>query len=439
MPDLKQKLAHPILKSALASTGFRQAAFNTFGSIVSSGFAAIATILITRQLGPEKFGLFSTAFALVLILVKLNDAGLSTATSRFLARAEDRAEQEKYLAVVTRLRLFLSAGILFIGLAVSPILSSWLKISTSLIISAIVISLATVYFEHLQFTLQALHQFKTAVKANIIQASFKLGFAILFIVLANLSPLQPSVILIFLAYMFAPGIPVILSPWLIPKSNQPKLSLTDHQPHLTQIKNLMTHSAISLISAGIIENVDILFVKAHLSEFEAGLLGGVSKVALLLYILAYSIGNVLNARVAKYKQKHHLQKYWQKAFLVLGLSLGGLLLSLPLAKPILTLTIGPQYLPGLNIMRIILASGFLTLGVIPFIAFFYTFDLPWYFSLTGIVQLIIVLVGNGLLVPKFGLEAAAWTRFTARLVLLLMTIGLAGWYYQREYQTKTSS
>jgi hypothetical protein len=34
MPNLKQKLSHPILESALALTGFRQAAFNTFGSLV---------------------------------------------------------------------------------------------------------------------------------------------------------------------------------------------------------------------------------------------------------------------------------------------------------------------------------------------------------------------------------------------------------------------
>jgi O-antigen/teichoic acid export membrane protein len=463
MPKLKTKIRtltqqlHIVFYTAKNSSGLRQTAYSTAGSLMASGLAALATILITRRLGPEQFGYFSTAFALVLILIRFNDAGLSTVTSRFVAGANKARQQAKYWLGVTKLRLILSALLLIAMLALSPIISRLLTISQALTISAIILTFATVYFEHLQYSLQALHLFKRAAAANVLQAVFKLAFALCFFIFGTKtitsahSIIEPSSIMqggmvqdgvavlpIFIAYMSAPGIPALFTWHFLPTELRHKIKQLIQQsaklkPELGQMQQLMSHSALSIISAGIIENIDVLFVKAYLSDFEAGLLGGVSRVAMLIYILAYSVGNVLNARVAKYKSKQHLAKYWRKAWLVLALSLVGLGLSLALARPVLLLTIGRQYLPGLNIMKIMLASGFVSLGVMPFIAFFYSFDLPWYFSVTGLVQLAIVLLGNGWLVPVYGLAAAAWTRLAARAVLLVMSLVLAGWYYRREY------
>ncbi len=408
-----------------SSTGLKQTAWSSLGSITASGLAALATILITRVLGPTQFGQFSAAFALMLILIRLNDAGLSTATTKFMAQAADKSAKAQVFKQVLKYRLILSALILLIGSIFAQTLASLLNLDLKLVLLALVLSQATVYFEHLQYSLQALHAFKKSALVNIIQAVFKFLPA----VLLTLAILPVNQFLIFSLYMLAPAIPVVFIYQLLPqyvfKTNQ-----VGHQLK-TQIKNLAQHSAINLISAGIIENIDLLFVSAYLSEYETGLLGGISRIALLLYVLAYALGSVLNARVAQYQQKQDLQKYWKKAWLVCLVAVIGFGLSLPLAKPLITLTIGPQYLPGLDLMLVLLAAGFVTIAVIPFIALFYSFELPWYFSLSGIMQLAIVLIGNGLFVPIYGLSAAVWSRLIARLLLFLVTVGLATWQYQK--------
>jgi O-antigen/teichoic acid export membrane protein len=196
-------------------------------------------------------------------------------------------------------------------------------------------------------------------------------------------------------------------------------------------KEMAGHSAVAFIAAGIIENIDVLFVQRYLNTYEAGLLGGVGRVALLFSILAYALSSVLNPRVAKYTDRKNLSAYFKKALLLAGASIAAILVYLPFSKFILLATIGEQYLPGLEVMNILVASSLLTLAVVPFIAMFFSFDKPWYFSVSGILQLVIIVGGNYLFVPVFGLEGSAWTRLVSRIVLFAFTIILV-WYYFRK-------
>ena len=412
----------------LSSTGFKQTIYSSAGYLAASALAALATILITRKLGPTDFGRFSTAFSLALILIKLNDLGLSTATTKFLSSSETKKMKAQFYLVISAARFVLSLVLISAGLILFQPLSQTLQISPYLTLSVFFMSLATVYFEHLQLTLQAQHRFKTTAAVTIVQAAFKLAFAVSLYL--TLIPTDP--VFIFVLYMISPGIPAALTQWLIPRWLE-KFDWKLAKLAVSRVGKLTAHSAISVLSIGVVENVDVLFVKAYLNDYQAGLLGGVSRITLLLYVTAFAIGSVLNARVAHYQTKHDLDRYWRKAAAIAAAALAGFLISIPLARPLLTLTIGPEYLPALPIMIILLGSGFATIAAVPFGALFYTFDLPWYFSVVGIVQLLLILLGNGLLVPLYGLSAAAWTRFITRLVLLILTVTIARWYYQQNY------
>ncbi len=420
------------------SQGLRQSVVNITGSLIASGLAAVAIMLISRSLGPSGFGQFSTAFALALILVKVNDFGLSVATSKLVPSVEDQQEKDYLLGLITRYRFYISLVILIAGLALSPFLAGVLNVEPSLIILAVVLSLATTYFEHTLFSLQALYKFTLGASINVLQAVFKLIFTVTFVIWSASAGLNlvTQAMVIFGFYMVSPFLPVLLF-----KTMQPsKIPFGQRKRHFLQKEQVKTikrklwavlrHASWGILAAGIIENIDILFVQAYLSNYEAGLLGGVSRIALLLYIFAYALGNVLNPRAARYTDKHSLAAFWQKAWLVFGACVVGFVFSMFLARPLIFYTIGPEYLPALGIMRVLLGAGFITIAVMPFIALFYAFDKPWYFSVSGVVQLAIVLLGNGLLVPEYGLQAAAWTRLGARGVLLVLTVGLGLVFYR---------
>lgn len=167
------------------------------------------------------------------------------------------------------------------------------------------------------------------------------------------------------------------------------------------------------------------------------MLGGTGRISLLFALIAYSLGNVLNPRVSRYSDVEHLKKYLPKAIGVALAALLGYLLVVPFAQILITVTIGTAYLPGTSILLIMLAAQFLAIASIPFIALFYSHDAPWYFSVSGILQLTIVLIGNGVFVPIYGLPAAAWTRLITRLFLLIFTAGLGFWLYTKKLADQT--
>jgi O-antigen/teichoic acid export membrane protein len=417
-----------ILINSPKSKGLKLSILTIVGNFFAQGMSAIALIIITRVLGPEKFGIFSVGFSLVLILTKINEVGLNTAILKLANLKTNALKNNEIYSLATKYKIFASIFLIIFGVFFSEPLSSFIRIDEPLIVLAsFTIGLATAYYEHLLTILQSLHLFSKAIIINIIQASIKL---VLSLVLFFYS--QASILLVFSLYIFAPITPVLFSKQLLPKnfSINLKLKKTSLRKKVFQITK---HSSIALISAGIIENVDVLFLQGHLSSYETGIYAGAAKIALVFSLIAYSFANVLNPRVALYKSKKHLSSYFGKSVLMIVLSLFSFLIFLLLAKPILLLTIGQEYIAGLPILIILSAASFLTIAAVPFIALFYSFDSNWYFSLSGIVQLVIIIAGNYLFVPLYGLEAAALTRLTARVFLLLFSAGLGMFLYWKNY------
>ena len=90
----------------------KNAAFALAAQIVTAAFTAALTIFLTRQLGPEKFGVFSLALGIGSILLLPGDAGISTAAARYIAeRRGNPSAVARVLKDASRLRLFTSGGV----------------------------------------------------------------------------------------------------------------------------------------------------------------------------------------------------------------------------------------------------------------------------------------------------------------------------------------
>ncbi len=427
-----RKMVNTLMKLALASSGLRQSAVTVVGNALGTGLSAIALILISRLLGPAQFGEFSVGFAIVMILNKINDAGLNATVVKFAPQAgDDHEKANRIFSYTLRLKLVLSASIMIVGAVISPWLSHFLHIQQpAIILFSFLLSAASTWYEHLLSVLQAAHQFTEAVVANALQSGAK---AVVFVVFYLLQFKQG--IPIFVLYMIAPLVPIVGAKCMLPQWVKIKLS-GDFSQEKKVILAMARHSAVGFIAAGLIENVDVLFVQRYLNSYETGLLAGVSRIAMVLLLVAYSLGNVLYPRVARYQTKEHLQPYLRKSFFVLLLTIVGFFAFVPFSGLLILLTIGPAYLPGVPILNILIAGSFLTIATIPFQALFYSLKADWYFSISGLAQLAIMVLGNGLLVPQYGLAASAWTRFVTRLFLFTFTAGVALWLYYRKYHAQ---
>lgn len=415
------------MKLLPVSEGVQQSLLVIFGNFIAYGFAALSLLLITRALGPVRFGEFSVGFALLLILNKLNDMGMTASIHKFASQNKEPQIINNIFSFTIKVKILGALLIAVIGLISHSYIAEVLHFdNANIILAAFLVSGATVMYEQLQAMLQSLHLFTQSVAANIIQASVKLLGGLSLLIVPNIGTLP-----IFLGYASAPLLPIFLLKYFFPSWLHIKLqNAYTKEKHL--LLPLARHSAIGLVSIGLIENIDILFVQHYLTTYDAGLLGGVSRVALLFNLVAYSLSTVLNPRVAKYRSLFDLRSYIKKAWLVAVATAIGFILYLPFSTALITYSIGPEYIPGSQLLTILMAAAFIGIAVIPFAALFFSFDHHWYFSISGIVQLAIILVGNSVFIPIYGLEATVWTRLVAKVALLVFTIILAFYLLQKK-------
>lgn len=413
------------------SEGFKHSVLTIFSYSFASAFSALAVILISRLLGPTSFADFSVAFSLSLILNRLNDFGLSTVIQKFVGGDFRKNKINAYLSLILRYRLIISVSLILIGLIFSETISRYLQISnSSLIPLTFIFSLSVTYFESAQITLQSLSKFKIAAYNYLLPSLIKFAMALTVFLLK-----VENVQLILGIYLVSTLPSLIIAEFL--KPNWVKYELAQKfKKEKEKVLELLKHSAFAIIASGVIENMDVLFAKHYLSSYETGLLAGVNRIAMLLYVVAYALANVLNPRVATYKTRNNFDSFLKKAWGIVALAVLGFFLSLPFAPLLIQWTIGPAYAGGNEILIVLLAAGFISIALMPFIATFYAFKSNRYFSISAILQLVIVLVGNLVFVPEMGLVASVYTRLVARIALLLLTWAMLWWSYRREFRGK---
>ncbi len=430
---MKEALSTISKHTTQSTSGLTQSIISVAGNGASMTVSAVAMLLLSRSLGPIDFGVFSVGFALVLILNKINDLGLTLAQLKFIPRMSSAQDQNEVFSYVIKLKLSVTVAIAILGTLFTPTLSGLLDFPhTNILYLAFWLNGLTVLFEQLMVMLQALHRFTAAAISGVIQASGKFITAILVVLF-----FPKNILLAFITYVSAPILPVLFLKYLLPKTvilTRNSKKTTDHK----KIISMAGHSAVGFMALGIIENIDILFVQRYLNDFETGLLGGAGKIAMLFSLSAFALSTVLNARAARYHKKSDLRNFIRKGILLaLATSIGYAILA-PLSGLLITLSIGPEYAAAQTLLKILLGASFLTIITTPFTAIFFSFKgAEWYFSAGGVLQLLLIVIGNAVLVPQFGLLASAWTRVATKALYLLFTLVVATYYVRSIHSEKT--
>lgn len=415
-----------------ASKGMQQTVLMMSGNYLSAFISAIAIIIISRSLGPNLFGEFSAAFSISMILSRLNDFGITLATQKFASQSTDKSETKSYIIYGYKFKILISILIIFLILPLSPYVTGFFKFSNNYIAPiSIFFGILLVYYDQLVVSLLSTHVFFKASIANLTQALFKFSTAIFFSIFY-----PKSLLLFFFSFIIAPVIPLLFKQQLEPKWFN-KISLIKiTESNKTKFNILARNSAILVFITGIFDSVGILFVKYFSTNYEAGLLGGINRIALVFILVGVSLSQVLFNRVSKYKNKNDLDIYIKKSFVLSAIAIVSFVILVPFLPTLITFTIGQEYLVALNPLIVITASIFIYIISVPFTALFYSFDKDNYFSVSGIIQLFILLLGNYLLVPSYGIMGAGVVQLIARLITLFYTIIFALIVYKEKYEYK---
>jgi stage V sporulation protein B len=400
--------------------GVEQTAVTVGGNLVATGISSVALIIISRYLGPTAFGEFSVGFALVMILIKLNDLGLNTAIFAHVNYQSPANKNNQVIASITATKLILSVILLIVGVGGYLAFGHLLKLAhPEIILVGVLFSIVTMLFEHLIAVLQSLHLFSQAVAIYLTQSLAKLAIAG-----ALLVQLPLSMLTTFTLYSLAPVASFVVAALVWPK----KITLVPWLGKVELAKQTLAtakHTAVNTISQSLVDNLSIFFVQAYLSSFETGLLGGVSKIVLLFSLISYFLGQVLFPRVAHYQTVADRSRYLKKALGLTGLILLSTVVVIPLAPLSIILTIGASFMPGLPILQLLLASAILQIAAVPCAALFFALRNFWYFTWSGVLQILLLCLGNALVIPEYGLVGAAYVILLTRLLILVLTVGLS--------------
>lgn len=401
------------------------------GNLTGMITSALALILYSRFMGPAEFGLFSIAFAFMQIVVRLADFGTNMAAERTIARAYDHPSQRDGLIQST---LWLKTISYLVMLILMWSLAPWITLdllhlnNIGLIRSAILLSSGTIIFEYAILVFQATHRFDLVARVTIAQGLGKLFFSLLLIWQGLLSSF-----LGLLIYGILPGIGALLG---FVKKPLPSFRLPPRWPiHLKQIFSVAKWTAVASLAVTVADNLDILMVQSFMSSYDVGLWGGAVRLATFVNLVGWSIGSVLNVRVARYNHIDHLREYLRKAWKLSFVVFLSILISIPLAEFAIHYSIGLSYIEVTLPLQILLLSIAISAATVPYIALFYVFESPEYYALSGLLQITLLIVGDLYLIPLYGLVGSAWVRVAVRMALLIFTL----YYARRSYYNHFSN
>lgn len=405
------------------SQAIRQSAVMTVGTTITAVIMAVAMILASRELGPEKFGIFSVGVSLMGLLVVGTNLGLNQLIPRLVNRWHDQPEKLKeFVGSIIFLKIGLSLLLVVVAGASVSLITSLIKFPhPDIVWWTIIGAIGIGWYEHVYLMLSARHDFTGVNILNITQALIKsIGFMlILFVFKFGLDSivvvyfLTPPAVAVFLGWLWKDKV------WAYPRLGGPSIRQT--------ILKFFGHTFVGIIAMVMISNVDVLLVQRALTPFDTGVYAGAGRVAMFIGFVTASVGGVLNNRVARYHDKEVLKKYLLKSLSIVGLALLGFICFLPFANLAIIFTVGPEYVSGTTALIILVLNAFLCLAIVPYTAFFYAVDHPAYFSVGGALQVAIILLGNIFFLEKYGLDAAAWSRTLATVAFGLYT-AVYTWY-----------
>lgn len=390
---------------------------NTFiqfvGRFFSTIFGIIALAIITRYLGQEKYGWYTTVTTFLQFFGILADFGLTLITAQMIA--EPNANEEKIIANIFTLRFWLS--VFFFGLATISVWFFPYPITIKLGVMIYSFTLFAVTLQNIFVGLFQKHLAMSKIAWGDILGRFIVLVGFFFCIWRGYSLLPIlSVTVVANVFQFA-----LL--WVYAKKYI-KVHFAYDKIIFKKVLQQSWPVAISIAFNLIYLRADILVLSLVRTQSEVGIYGAAYRVVdvltsvptmfmgLMLPMLAYTwvVGD-----------KEKFKKYFSRAFDFLSILGWPLLLGgVALATPIMTLVAGKEFIISGYFLQILLVAlffiffGLLASHTVLALKKQKTMIL-WY-----LFDAILSLVGYIIFIPKYGATAAAWvTVFSEGLIMII--------------------
>jgi len=400
----------------LTRLAFTKTAKNTYlvfaGNSLAGFLGMILMVLVSRRLGPEKFGVFSVSFALLSLLAKFADLGFNFAMVKNISQARVHNNQKrikKIFETVFTSKVFLSIIITVIGYFTVPFLSNQLfKSPQSLLPNKLLMIFFAffVFYDLVKVYFQANKRFLESTLVYITANIFKL-FLVLVALIIGLG-LQW---LIFI-YVLAPFLSGLV---FFGKTGQ-KIVLNFDKKEFKKLFKFSMWMGISVVLAALAENLNVFMISSKLSEYETGVYSAAEKFILPFSIFSGALATVLISRVSEFLELGQIKRFIKKVLFLQALFLIAMIGIIPFT-PLITVLLGKAYGPSVQILQILIAAVYFQMAITPLNSVFYPLEKSEIFAIDSAIKVVLLFLLNRRLIGAYGAKGAAYSLLVVNVVI----------------------
>lgn len=383
----------------------------SFAQVISRGLGFVVVIYLARILGADGFGKIGFAQAILAYFMLLVDLGLNTFGTRELAR--NKEEIQRYVNNILTIRLL--ASIITFVLAVVFVYFLHKPAEIKKLILLYGLSIFTFTFT-IDWIFQGIEKMQFIAISQVTRQLVYVG--LIFCIVR--SPQQLLKVPLLNVFASVVAVFVLLS---IFKRNfrLPKLEFD-----LGFWKNILRQSlpmGVSSILIQIYYNFDIIMLGFIKDEEVVGWYIAAYKIVLLLIGFGGIIGNVLLPVFARYykeslKKMRELISFSAKVMITIAVPIG--ICGVIFAKPIMNLTYGELYYPGIICLQLLIWSVVTVYCNVPFAFSLLACDQQNNYMYSVATGTIINVTLNLWLIPPYSLVGAAVATIISEVVVLIM-------------------
>jgi O-antigen/teichoic acid export membrane protein len=384
----------------------KDSAIVLFGNLFGSGLGFLATILVTRTLGPAQFGIFSLALAVMGIATQISDLGISTGLVRFasLYLKTDLQKANLMFKVSLKLKLIISMIVFIIGFLSSEALAIYIFENPQLIFPfklAFIGALGSSLAGYISITLQSRQSFVKFTYINLISPFMRLIITVLLYLTYNLNLSSALITVITLPFMaFLIGSLIIPRDFLKTEGNEKEV--------LHQLYHFSKWILVSVFCVMIFQQLDVLMLGSLKSAEEVGYYSAAAQIPSAIILITGSLTTVLLPLTCALTGKHSIIYFVKKSLKYTSLIALAMTPVLIIAGPLMLLVYGNQYENSITVFKILFTIRLLDIIISPLGLIYYIDNRPEIPAFVNLSQLIGNFIGNYLLIPDYGAIGAAF-------------------------------
>lgn len=418
------------LTNLLLSKTARNTYIVFFGNGLSAFFAFIFTVIYTNKLSWNDIGYFSALLSLFLLVSDLSDIGIGSSLSAFLPPMEKTKDKlAQFLKTALLLQFFIAIIITATLYLISYKLSD-LLFHTREYNFLIKITIIGIFFMILanffQYSLSARQKFYQVGFLSAFGGIIRLILMIMIVVLSAVN-LSNTVYVQTLSTIIL----MIVALFLL------KLDFLKKKFDWTDFKKLLKFTYLLGIARGLTamaSRIDVLMLISLRNPTEAGIYATASRVIAIYPLLAGSFSTVIAPKLSASSDRKILAEFLFKITLAtLGL-IGTILFMIIIARPFMVILFPEKGTAAVSVFQLLLISMIFFVASIPAVSLaIYYLRKPQILTINSVLQLIIVVIGNLIFIPRYGRFGATYSLILAYGITLLLTSYLSYHFYRKKH------